>query len=170
MAERRRVRPLRALQALDRHRVTYIVIGGFARVIQGTEEMTRGIDIVPSTREENLRRLDAALHDLGARRADGQSSHSPTTPPTEPVLELTTDPASSRSSPSRRARAATTTSAAPRTVNRSARASAPRSPRSATSPAWSPPRREERSPRAAHDSCADSTAARTSRGARVIER
>jgi len=48
------------LQALDQHRVTYIVIGGFARVIQGTEEITRDLDIAPSTRPENLRRLDAA--------------------------------------------------------------------------------------------------------------
>ncbi len=34
--------PFGLLQALDRHRVTYIVIGAFARVIQGTEEVTRG--------------------------------------------------------------------------------------------------------------------------------
>ena len=64
--------PYRLLQALDRHRVTYIVIGGFARVVQGTEEITRGLDIVPSTRPENLRRLDAALRDLDAREADGR--------------------------------------------------------------------------------------------------
>jgi hypothetical protein len=64
--------PYGLLQALDRHRVTYIVIGGFARVIQGTEEITRGVDIVPSTRPENLRRLDAALREAGARGRDGR--------------------------------------------------------------------------------------------------
>ena len=64
--------PYGVLQALDQHRVNYIVIGGFARVIQGTEEITRGIDIVPSTRPENLRRLDAALREIGAERTDGQ--------------------------------------------------------------------------------------------------
>jgi hypothetical protein len=64
--------PYALLQALDRHRVTYIVIGGFARVIQGTEEITHGLDIVPSARPENLRKLDAALQDLGAKRADGR--------------------------------------------------------------------------------------------------
>jgi hypothetical protein len=42
------------LKTLDRHRVTYIVIGAFARLIQGIEELTRGVDIVPSTRPENL--------------------------------------------------------------------------------------------------------------------
>lgn len=64
--------PYGVLQALDRHRVSYVVIGGFARVIQGTEEITRGIDIVPSTREENLRRLDGALREIGAARVDGR--------------------------------------------------------------------------------------------------
>jgi hypothetical protein len=52
--------------------VTYILIGAFARVIQGADEVTEGLDIVPSLREENLRRLAEALHDLGAERADGK--------------------------------------------------------------------------------------------------
>ena len=63
--------PLGMIAALDRHRVSYIVIGGFARVIQGTDETTRGVDIVPSTRPENLRRLGLALDDLDASPADG---------------------------------------------------------------------------------------------------
>jgi hypothetical protein len=70
----RKFDPYGLLQTLDRHRVTYIVIGGFARVLQGTEEITRGLDIVPSTRPENLRRLDAALHDVGARHPDGRET------------------------------------------------------------------------------------------------
>ena len=64
--------PYALLQTLDKQRVTYIVIGGFARVLQGTEEITRGLDIVPSTRPENLRRLDAALRDLDARQPNGR--------------------------------------------------------------------------------------------------
>lgn len=64
--------PYAVLKALDRHRVTYIVIGAFARVVQGTEELTRGIDIVPSTRPENLQRLADALGELNAKRIDGQ--------------------------------------------------------------------------------------------------
>jgi hypothetical protein len=63
--------PYGLLQALDDHRVTYIVIGGFARVLQGTEELTRGLDIAPSTRPENLRRLEATLRDINAGRIDG---------------------------------------------------------------------------------------------------
>lgn len=82
--------PYAVLKALDRHRVTYIVIGAFARVIQGTDELTRGIDIVPSTRPENLQRLEAALADLNAQREDGRElrldEH-----PLEPVIPLTSD-------------------------------------------------------------------------------
>ena len=63
--------PLGMIAALDRHRVSYVVVGGFARVIQGADETTRGVDIVPSTRPENLRRLDLALDDLDASPADG---------------------------------------------------------------------------------------------------
>ena len=63
--------PRGLLATLDRHRVTYIVVGAFARVVQGADEVTRGIDIVPSMREENLRRLDAALDELDAEAVDG---------------------------------------------------------------------------------------------------
>jgi hypothetical protein len=84
--------PYALLQELDRHRVTYIVIGGFARVIQGTEELTRGLDIAPSTRAENLRRLDGALRDLGAREPDGREpALNQDTIAARPVLELATD-------------------------------------------------------------------------------
>jgi hypothetical protein len=65
--------PYTILAAFDRHGVSYIVIGAFARVIQGTEEITRGVDVVPSLRGENLRRLTFALEELGAERADGQT-------------------------------------------------------------------------------------------------
>lgn len=64
--------PLGLLATLDRHRVAYIVIGAFGRVVQGAEEITRGVDIAPSTKPENLRRLEGALAELEARRVDGQ--------------------------------------------------------------------------------------------------
>ena len=54
------------LAALDRHRVSFVVVGGLARVIHGTGETTADIDIVPSPRPENLRRLSAALQEIGA--------------------------------------------------------------------------------------------------------
>ncbi len=84
--------PYGLLQALDRHRVTYIVIGGFARVLHGTEEITRGLDIVPSTRPENLRRLDAAVRDLDARQPDGRDlTIDENTIAAKPMLELATE-------------------------------------------------------------------------------
>ncbi len=84
--------PIGILTALERRRVSFIVIGGLARVIQGTGEVTRGIDIVPSLKPENLRRLEAALHDLDARQADGTApSLEETGAANEPVLALMTD-------------------------------------------------------------------------------
>lgn len=58
--------PIALLKTLDRHRVSYIVIGAIARIIHGADEVTSGLDIVPSPREENLRRLQAAIEELGA--------------------------------------------------------------------------------------------------------
>ena len=81
--------PLGLLATLDRHRVAYIVVGAFARVVQGAEEVTRGVDVVPSMKPENLRRLDAALRDLGARRADGREVTANDLRD-EPVVELVT--------------------------------------------------------------------------------
>ena len=51
--------PYALLEALERQRVTYIVVGGLGRVLHGSDELTDGLDVVPSMREENLRRLDA---------------------------------------------------------------------------------------------------------------
>jgi hypothetical protein len=83
--------PIAVLQALDRNGVTYIVIGALGRVIQGSDEVTDGIDIVPSTKEENLRRLGLALEDLKARRHDGKQLSLERDLARQPVLELETD-------------------------------------------------------------------------------
>src|SRR3954453_5215442 len=89
---RRRFDPYGILQALDRYRVQYVLIGGFARVLQGTEEITRGIDIVPSTRGDNLQKLDAALREIGAERTDGRELDLNEAALTDvPVVELMTD-------------------------------------------------------------------------------
>jgi hypothetical protein len=84
--------PLGLLKTLDRHRVTYIVVGSLARIIQGADEMTDGVDIVPAMREENLRRLNLALDELGARRTDRRKLAPLQGDPTpEAVLALNTD-------------------------------------------------------------------------------
>jgi len=69
----KRFDPYAILEALERDRVTYILIGGLARVIEGSDELTRGVDLTPSTRPENLRRLGVALGSLDARPRDGRT-------------------------------------------------------------------------------------------------
>jgi hypothetical protein len=60
--------PRGVLATLDRHRVAYIVIGAFARIVQGAEETTHGVDIAPSSKPENVAALGAALRDLDERQ------------------------------------------------------------------------------------------------------
>ncbi len=62
--------PYAIFAALERERVAYVVIGGFARVVHGSAETSDGLDLVPSLREENLRRLGRALDELGAPQPD----------------------------------------------------------------------------------------------------
>jgi hypothetical protein len=64
--------PYATLEALEGRGVAYVLIGGFARVVQGTEELTRGLDLSPSLHGDNLGRLAAAVGDLGASRVDGK--------------------------------------------------------------------------------------------------
>jgi hypothetical protein len=52
-------------------RVAYVLIGGLARVIEGSDEVTRGVDLTPSMHPENLRRLGLALESLDARPVSG---------------------------------------------------------------------------------------------------
>lgn len=66
--------PLGLLAVLDRHRVAYIVIGAFGRVVQGAEEITRGVDVVPSPKPDNLERLNAALEELDAAGHSGRAA------------------------------------------------------------------------------------------------
>jgi hypothetical protein len=90
-AESKPFDPYAILTALERNRITYILIGGFARIIQGTEELTRGLDLVPSLRAENLRRLRLALDDLNARRPDNGPLLLEREVARQPVLELRSD-------------------------------------------------------------------------------
>jgi len=62
--------PYAILEALERERVFYVLIGGLARVIEGSDELTRGLDLTPSMRPDNLRRLEQALRSVNARRSD----------------------------------------------------------------------------------------------------
>ncbi len=56
------------LEALQRHHVEYVVIGGFAAELYNVAiPPTQDIDITPEATAENLKGLAAALHDLEAR-------------------------------------------------------------------------------------------------------
>jgi hypothetical protein len=59
--------PYALLEALDAERFGYVIVGGFARVVHGSAETTQGLDIVPSMRQDSLRRLGRVLDDLHAR-------------------------------------------------------------------------------------------------------
>ena len=62
--------PRGLLAALHRNYLNYVLIGGLARVIRGTDEVTGGVDICPSLRLENVERLGRGLEELDATRAD----------------------------------------------------------------------------------------------------
>jgi hypothetical protein len=83
--------PYALLQALEGQRVTYVVVGALGRVLHGSDELTDGLDIVPSMREENLRRLGLALDELNARRPEGRPLVFERDLARQPVLELQTD-------------------------------------------------------------------------------
>ena len=82
--------PYALIEALERQRVTYIVVGALGRVLHGSDELTDGLDLVPSPREDNLRRLELALDDLNARRPDGKPLAFERDLSRQPMLELET--------------------------------------------------------------------------------
>lgn len=83
--------PYALLGALERRRVSFIVIGALGRVLHGSGEVTDGLDIVPSLNEESLRRLDLALDDVNARTRQGRRARVERDLVGRPVLELQTD-------------------------------------------------------------------------------
>lgn len=84
--------PYTILQELAAVRTGFVLIGGLARVIHGSDETTRGLDLAPSLNKESLRRLGQALDNLHARGVDGQPLDlSDLDPKREPVIELASD-------------------------------------------------------------------------------
>lgn len=60
--------PVRIIDALARHGVEFIIIGGFAaELYQAPIPLTQDIDVTPRMSASNLSRLSAALDDLRAR-------------------------------------------------------------------------------------------------------
>jgi hypothetical protein len=80
------------LRELESERVSYVVIGALARVIQGSDELTDGVDLTPSPRPRNLDRLEAAFERLNAKRVDGEPLDlTEDTLRRNPILELRSD-------------------------------------------------------------------------------
>lgn len=67
MADARGFDPQRIIATLDRHRVDYILVGGYAAQLHGARRPTSDIDITPSRAQDNLGRLAEALKELDAR-------------------------------------------------------------------------------------------------------
>lgn len=63
-----RFEPEQILAVLTRHGVRFVLIGGVAASLHGSEQVTRDIDIVHENTASNLDRLVAALTELGALR------------------------------------------------------------------------------------------------------
>lgn len=58
------------LRTLIQHRVEFVVVGGVAAILRGSPLMTRDLDIVYGTTEDNIQRLAAALMELEAHYND----------------------------------------------------------------------------------------------------
>jgi hypothetical protein len=59
--------PVRIFEALQRHRVEYLTIGGVAVNAHGHVRNTRDVDVLIKWSAENMQRLAAALGDLDAK-------------------------------------------------------------------------------------------------------
>jgi hypothetical protein len=59
-------RPLDALEALVRHRVRFIVVGGFGAQLRGSPSITGDTDVCYARDDENLERMAKALRGLHA--------------------------------------------------------------------------------------------------------
>jgi hypothetical protein len=55
------------LQALQHHRVRFIILGGIAERMLGSPRTTEDFDICPATSRANLTRLAAVLNEIDAR-------------------------------------------------------------------------------------------------------
>ena len=59
--------PRKIIETLNRHRVDYVVIGGFAATLHGCPEQTYDLDIFYADQPDNRQRLLEALREIGAQ-------------------------------------------------------------------------------------------------------
>src|ERR1019366_5328448 len=58
--------PDEILRTLHRHRVEFVLIGGMAATLHGSDMVTFDLDVSPRSTKDNLERLASALRDLEA--------------------------------------------------------------------------------------------------------
>lgn len=63
-SEKRPLEPWRVLGTLERHRVSYILVGSLAAVVHGAGGIADDVEIAPALKADNLRRLASALAEL----------------------------------------------------------------------------------------------------------
>jgi hypothetical protein len=80
------LRAVPILAGLERHGVSYVLVGSYGAIVQGVDLPITDLDIVPATGSANRDRLVAALKDLGARERRGEVI--------EAAYELMEDPSS----------------------------------------------------------------------------
>ena len=78
------LRPAQILAALARHDVKYVTIGSYAAILQDVDLPMTDIDIVPANNSANRHRLVAALRELNAVEAVGETE--------EPLDDLVANP------------------------------------------------------------------------------
>ena len=79
------------LEVLERHRVQYVVVGGFAAELHGSVRRTADVDVVPRATADNLERLAAALREVQAKiRTEGLPEGLPFSPSGEAMVGMTT--------------------------------------------------------------------------------
>jgi len=78
------------LEVLERHRVQYVVVGGFAAELHGSMRRTADVDVVPRATADNLERLAAALREVQAKiRTEGLPEGLPFSPSGEAMVGMT---------------------------------------------------------------------------------
>lgn len=81
--------PAAILHELEDARVWCVLVGGLARVLQGSDEVTTGLDLTPNARPENIERLAGALVRLEALPRNGARIEQAAAAPDEhPVIAL----------------------------------------------------------------------------------
>ena len=81
--------PRAIFDALDRHSVRYVLIGGMAAILHGASHVTTDVDVVPQDARENLERLSKVLKEIHAKvRVSGEPAGVPFDPSADSLARV----------------------------------------------------------------------------------